>query len=248
MSTHSATPALSAVTLCGPKSRAINPVASVTRAGADSLRLKKVRARPQRRLDPSDPKHAIPSIRAMVVSASRRGPRVPSRTRFHPIRLNFISQIEHQRFTHLLGVSSPLQVFTGTALRRATLRITRRQTPAAARAHGHGHSHGDGGHEHGQDYDDKDDINIHSHTWPPKAGETWKNFKPVEKKEPGDRLAEVLDVIRNAKYESISRNQGRDDLAMRLAAAEQENEKLTEEVKKLEVVNEKAAQELLKDA
>jgi len=141
-----------------------------------------------------------------------------------------------------------LQVFTGTALRRVTLRITRRQTPAAARAHGHGHSHGDGGHEHGQDYDDKDDVNIHSHTWPPKAGETWKNFKPVEKKEPGDRLAEVLDVIRNAKYESISRNQGRDDLAMRLAAAEQENEKLTEEVKKLEVVNEKAAQELLKDA
>ena len=46
MSTHSATPALSAVTLCGPKSWAINPVASVTRAGADSLRLKKVRARP----------------------------------------------------------------------------------------------------------------------------------------------------------------------------------------------------------
>ena len=139
-------------------------------------------------------------------------------------------------------------MFTGTALRRATLRSTRRQIPAAVRAHGHGHSHGDGGHEHGQDYDDKDDVNIHSHTWPPKAGETWKNFKPVEKKEPGDRLAEVLDVIRNAKYESISRNQGRDDLAMRLAAAEQENEKLTEEVKKLEVVNEKAAQELLKDA
>ena len=122
-----------------------------------------------------------------------------------------------------------MQVFTGTALRRATLRSTRRQIPAAVRAHGHGHSHGDGGHEHGQDYDDKDDVNIHSHTWPPPAGETWKNFKPVEKREPGDRLAEVLDVIRNAKYESISRNQGRDDLAMRLAAAEQENEKLTEE-------------------
>ncbi len=141
-----------------------------------------------------------------------------------------------------------MQVFTGTALRHATLRSTRRQTPAAVRAHGHGHSHGDESHEHGQDYDDKDDVNIHSHTWPPKAGETWKNFKPVEKREPGDRLAEVLDVIRNAKYESISRNQGRDDLAMRLAAAEQENEKLTEEVKKLEVINEKAAQELLKDA
>ena len=141
-----------------------------------------------------------------------------------------------------------MQVFTGTALRHATLRSTRRQTPAAVRAHGHGHSHGDESHEHGQDYDDKDDVNIHSHTWPPKAGETWKNFKPVVKREPGDRLAEVLDVIRNAKYESISRNQGRDDLAMRLAAAEQENEKLTEEVKKLEVINEKAAQELLKDA
>ena len=140
-----------------------------------------------------------------------------------------------------------MQVFTGTALRHATLRSTRRQTPAAVRAHGHGHSHGDESHEHGQDYDDKDDVNIHSHTWPPNAGETWKNFKPVEKREPGDRLAEVLDVIRNAKYESISRNQGRDDLAMRLAAAEQENEKLTEEVKKLEVINEKAAQELLKE-
>ena len=141
-----------------------------------------------------------------------------------------------------------MQVFTGTALRRATLRSTRRQIPAAVRAHGHGHSHGDGGHEHGQDYDDKDDVNIHSHTWPPKAGETWKNFKPVEKREPGDRLAEVLDVIRNAKYESISRNQGRDDLAMRLAAAEQENEKLTEEVKKQQAINDKAAHELLKDA
>ena len=35
MSAHSVTPALSAVTLCGPKSRAINPVAPVTRAGAD---------------------------------------------------------------------------------------------------------------------------------------------------------------------------------------------------------------------
>ena len=81
-----------------------------------------------------------------------------------------------------------------------------------------------------------------------KAAPVVVESKPVEKKEPGDRLAEVLDVIRNAKYESISRNQGRDDLAMRLAAAEQENEKLTEEVKKLEVINEKAAQELLKDA
>ena len=129
-------------------------------------------------------------------------------------------------------------MFTGTALRRATLRTARRQTPAGVRAHGHGHSHGD-----------EEDVEIDHHEWPPNSGSAWKDRKPLEKKEPGTRLAEVLDVIRNAKYESLSKNQDHgDDLSMRLAAAEQENEKLTEELQKLEDQNERAAQELLKDA
>ena len=125
-------------------------------------------------------------------------------------------------------------MFTGTALRRATLRTARRQTPAGVRAHGHGHSHGD-----------EEDVEIDRHEWPPNSGSAWKDRKPLEKKVPGTRLAEVLDVIRNAKYESLSKNQAHgDDLSMRLAAAEQENEKLTEELQKLEDQNERAAQEL----
>ena len=148
-----------------------------------------------------------------------------------------------------LGVSSPLQVFTGTALRRATLRSTRRQIPAAALARTATVTPtGMGATSTAKTTTTKTTSTSTATHGAAKAGETWKNFKPVEKRELGDRLAEVLDVIRNAKYESISRNQGRDDLAMRLCAAEQENEKLTEEVKKQQAINDKAAHELLKDA
>jgi hypothetical protein len=78
-------PALSAATMnvasmnVASRSR-INPVASGTRAGgADSLRLKKVRAHVSPRRTLSDPKNEIHSIRTTVVPAtvacseSRRG-------------------------------------------------------------------------------------------------------------------------------------------------------------------------------